>query len=65
MRARLGNVHTRSGRKDLRAAIDYIARQNELGRMKYVEAQRRGYPIGTGVTEAAAKTIVGTRIPPS
>jgi hypothetical protein len=30
--------------------------------MRYVEAQRRGYPIGTGVTEAAAKTVVGTRM---
>ena len=62
MRARVGNVRTASGRKDLRAAIEYIARQNRLGRMQYVEAQRRGYPIGTGVTEAAAKTIVGTRM---
>jgi hypothetical protein len=30
--------------------------------MKYLEAQRRGYPIGTGVTEAAAKTVVGSRM---
>ncbi len=30
--------------------------------MKYFDAQRRGYPIGTGVTEAAAKTVVGTRM---
>jgi hypothetical protein len=62
MRARLGAPRTASGRKDLREAIDYIARQNRLGRMKYVEAQRRGYPIGTGVTEAAAKTVVGSRM---
>lgn len=62
MRARLGAVRTRSGRAELRAAIDYIARQNDLGRMRYVEAQRRAYPIGTGVTEAAAKTIVGSRM---
>jgi hypothetical protein len=62
MRARLGTPRTASGRKELREAIDYIARQNSLGRMKYVEAQRRGYPIGTGVTEAAAKTVVGSRM---
>jgi hypothetical protein len=62
MRARLSAPRTASGRKELRDAIDYIARQNSLGRMKYVEAQRRGYPIGTGVTEAAAKTVVGTRM---
>jgi hypothetical protein len=30
--------------------------------MKYAEATRRHYPIGTGITEAAAKTIVGTRM---
>ena len=62
MRARLDTPRTASGRKELRAAIDYIARQNHLGRMKYLEAQRRGYPIGTGVTEAAAKTVVGSRM---
>jgi hypothetical protein len=62
MRARLSAPRTASGRKQLREAIDYIARQNGLGRMKYVEAQRRSYPIGTGVTEAAAKTVVGTRM---
>jgi hypothetical protein len=62
MRARLDTPSTASGRKELRAAIDYIARQNSLGRMKYVEAKRRGYPIGTGVTEAAAKTVVGSRM---
>jgi hypothetical protein len=62
MRARLGAVRTSSGRTELKAAIAYIARQNELGRMRYVEAQRRAYPIGTGVTEAAAKTIVGSRM---
>jgi hypothetical protein len=51
-----------SGADELRAAIDYIARQNALGRMNYVQAEQRGYPIGTGVTEAAAKTVVGTRM---
>src|SRR5271170_4780481 len=62
MRARLDAPRTASGRKQLRGAIAYIARQNSLGRMKYVEAQGRGYPIGTGVTEAAAKTVVGSRM---
>jgi hypothetical protein len=62
MRARLSAPRNATGRKELREAIDYIARQNALGRMKYVEAQRRGYPIGTGVTEAAAKTVVGSRM---
>jgi len=30
--------------------------------MSYPEALKRNYPIGTGVTEAAAKTVVGTRM---
>ncbi len=62
MRARLGAPRSAGGRKELRESIGYIAHQNSLGRMNYVEAQRRGYPIGTGVTEAAAKTVVGSRM---
>lgn len=62
MRARLGAPPTATARKELREAIEYIANQNALGRMKYAEATRRGYPIGTGVTEAAAKTVVGSRM---
>lgn len=62
MRARLGAPRNATGRKELREAIGYIANQNALGRMQYVEAARRGYPIGTGVTEAAAKTVVGSRM---
>ncbi len=62
MRARIPKVTSSTRRKELNAAIDYIARQQALGRMQYLEAQRRGYPIGTGVTEAAAKTVVGTRM---
>ena len=62
MRASLRSVKGTTARKDLKSAITYIARQHALGRMEYVEAQKRHYPIGTGVTEAAAKTIVGTRM---
>lgn len=49
-------------RKDITRAIRFIARQNRLGRMKYTVAKRRHYPIGTGVTEAAAKTVVNVRM---
>ena len=49
-------------RKDLKRAIDYIANQHKLGRMDYPQALARNFPIGTGVTEAAAKTVVGTRM---
>ena len=30
--------------------------------MQYAEAARRHYPIGTGITEAAVKTIIGPRM---
>jgi hypothetical protein len=62
MRARRASIQSASRRKELEAAIGYVANQNDLGRMKYAEATRRHYPIGTGITEAAAKTIVGTRM---
>jgi hypothetical protein len=62
MRARLASIETESRRKELEGAIGYIANQNDLGRMRYAEAARRHYPIGTGITEAAVKTIIGTRM---
>lgn len=62
MRARLAGIQGAGRRKEAEAAIGYIANQNDLGRMRYAEATRRHYPIGTGITEAAAKTIVGTRM---
>lgn len=62
MRARLNSVQLKGQHKDLKKVIGYIANQNEAGRMQYAEAKRRNYPIGTGITEAAAKTIVGTRM---
>jgi hypothetical protein len=62
MRARTASIASKARRKELKGAISYIANQNELGRMQYAEAARRHYPIGTGITEAAAKTIIGTRM---
>lgn len=62
LRAHAPSVRGVAAREELTTAIDYIAHQHALGRMQYVEAQRRGYPIGTGVTEAAAKTVVGSRM---
>ena len=62
MRLRRTKASTKTKRKDLQRAIDYIAHQHKLGRMNYPEAIARHYPIGTGVTEAAAKTVVGTRM---
>jgi hypothetical protein len=62
MRARRPAVETATRLEELDVAIGYIATQNELGRMRYHEAQERKYPIGTGITEAAGKTIIGTRM---
>jgi hypothetical protein len=41
---------------------DEAYRQSPARRGERIEAQKRHYPIGTGVTQAAAKTIVGTRM---
>jgi hypothetical protein len=38
------------------------ANQQSLGRTAYTSARARNFPIGTGITEAAAKTIVGVRM---
>jgi len=62
MRARRPSVPTESRLEELDVAIGYIATQNEMGRMQYHEAQEHNYPIGTGITEAAGKTIISTRM---
>lgn len=62
MRAQRPSVPTEARLEELDAAIGYIATQNALGRMNYPEAQERKYPIGTGITEAAGKTLISTRM---
>ncbi len=62
MRSRRAKTSGKTARTDLARAIHYIANQHRLGRMAYPEALARNYPIGTGITEAAAKTVVGTRM---
>jgi len=62
MRARRPAVPTTARLEELDNAIAYISRQNELGRMNYYEAQQHNFPIGTGITEAAGKTLVGVRM---
>lgn len=62
MRARRTKAPTKKALAELNRAIEYIANQHKLGRMNYPEALARNYPIGTGITEAAAKTVVGTRM---
>lgn len=43
-------------------AIRYLAKQAKAGRMNYKTSLDLGHPIGTGPTEAAAKTIVNVRM---
>jgi hypothetical protein len=44
----------------LRAAISYF--RNNLGRMNYASYRKGKLPIGSGVTEAACKSVVKTRM---
>ncbi len=46
-------------RKDFDQAAAYLAKYAR--HMRYAEARRRKLPIGSGVTEAACKTLVGQR----
>lgn len=62
MRAHAFAVRTKARRQELASAISYVATQQRLGRMDYAEAKEKHYPIGTGITEAAAKTVIGTRM---
>jgi hypothetical protein len=62
MRARRCAVRSATRVAELDTSIDYLANQLDQGRMKYAEAIAKNYPIGSGITEAAAKTVVGTRM---
>jgi len=46
----------------LTKAMNYIARNNKEKRLNYAAAKKAHLPIGTGVTEAAAKTLVSVRM---
>jgi len=50
---------SRTVREDLEAAITYF--ENQMGRMDYATHTRDKLPIGSGVTEAACKTLVKQR----
>jgi hypothetical protein len=56
----------REPRQKRREAIDtcisYLANQARAGRMDYKSALAQHHPIGTGPTEAAAKTLVNVRM---
>ncbi len=48
--------------KELTKSMSYITRHKKQGRLNYAAAKRDNLPIGTGVTEAAAKTLVTVRM---
>lgn len=48
--------------EDVRSAITYFENQSQAGRMDYASHVKKKEPIGSGVTEAACKTIVKQRL---
>jgi hypothetical protein len=51
-----------SQREEMQGIIDYLARNKKADRLAYAQALANHKPIGTGVTEAAAKTVVNVRM---
>ena len=49
-------------KESLESAITYYANNTAAGRMKYYKCIQANLPIGSGVTEAACKTIVKQRL---
>lgn len=49
-------------RAELETVIDFFAEHRRRGRLGYKAAANDGFPIGTGTTEAAAKTLVNVRM---
>jgi hypothetical protein len=56
--AHLGRKHPASTR--IATELEYF--RNNRGRMQYAELAAQGIPIGSGVVEAACKTLVGQRL---
>ena len=53
---------TEEKQDSMQKIIDYLAINKGAGRLNYCEARAANKPIGTGVTEAACKTVVDTRM---
>jgi hypothetical protein len=49
-------------REELDTIIDFFAEHKKQGRLAYKAAANDAFPIGTGTTEAAAKTLVNVRM---
>jgi hypothetical protein len=52
--------HKSEGYEAVQKAITYF--ENNLERMNYVQYQKMGYPIGSGVTEAGCKVLIKQRM---
>ena len=53
-------VNNAEDRKKILSSITYL--ENQKGRMKYSYSVERNWPIGSGVTEAACKTLIKHRL---
>lgn len=56
----LGSKHSQSIQNNLAAAVTYF--HNHQHQMNYALYQDKHYPIGSGVTEAACKTVIKQRL---
>ena len=57
---KMGGQRRKARRKRLRSELTYF--QNQRDRMDYADYQARGLPIGSGVVEAACKTLATQRL---
>lgn len=62
MRYFRSRCRTNAEREELDTEIAFLANQANAGRMDYARAKEEKLPIGTGVTEAAAKTVINVRM---
>lgn len=53
---------TKALKEKLDAALSYFSNNIKAGRMKYYEHTKNNFPIGSGVVEAACKTIIKQRL---
>ncbi len=53
-------LRSKARRKELQKELTYFENQRE--RMNYAEYQKQGFPIGSGVVEAACKTLAVQRL---
>lgn len=63
LRHQYGRMSTRGkGRDIVLRAIDYLWTHRRAGHVEYAQLLREGQLVGTGVVEAAAKTVVSVRM---